>query len=103
MLTPEQLKEFEDKHGRIAHLHGCDCAWELVLRKPTRVEYSAFRKMGHNDARKADAQETLVRCIAVYPDKMAVDSLLEDWPGIPEAATKAIIKLTGMAVDEDLK
>ena len=103
MLTPEDLKLLEETHGRIAHLKGGDGAWEIVLRKPNRKEYGAFRKMGHNDARKDTAQEDLVRCIVVYPSKQEADALIEDWPGIPEAATKAIMKIAGMAVDEDVK
>ena len=31
------------------------------------------------------------------------DALLEDWPGIPEAAGEAIKRLTGMAASEDVK
>lgn len=108
-LTAEQIKEYETKYGRIAHLKGGgkdrdgNPGWEIVMRKPTRQEYSAFRKLGHNDRTKADAQEDLVAATCVYPEKSQIQALFDEWPGIPEGATRAIMALSGMAVDEDSK
>lgn len=104
MVTEEQLKDLEAKHVRIAHLKGVGtpAPWELVIRKPTRQEYRAFRAKSHNPNTLPDAQEDLVRCCAVYPPRgLELDALLEDWPGIPEAASRAITRLTGMAVADD--
>lgn len=117
MITKEKLEELEKQHGRIAHLKGPpvpgskanengdrEPCWEIVLKKPTRQQYAYFRKLGHNEQRKSEAQEELVSNTMVYPStKSEVEALLDEWPGIPEAATKAIMSLTGMAVDEDLK
>lgn len=102
-LTKEQIDELEVTHKRVAHLVGKGGTWEIVIRKPTRSEYKQFRANNHNEARVADAQEVLARQCVVYPSKEAFDALLEDWPGIPEAAGKAFRELMGMAVEEDLK
>ncbi len=104
MISEDQVKELETKHGRVAHLkgYGSPPPWELVLRKPSRQEYRAFRAKSHNPQTLPDAQEDLVRCCSVLPPRGPdLDALLEEWPGIPEAAGKAITRLTGMAVSDD--
>lgn len=99
-VTEEQLKELETKYGRVAHVKGANGAWEIVLRKPKRLEYKSFRANAHNPVAKADAQEALVRQLIVVPEKGEIDALLDDWCGIPEACTKAIEQLSGVATDE---
>jgi len=107
-ITPERLLELDAKHGRIAHVksnHLVDPLadvpvprWEVVLRKPNRAEYKAFRAMA---PKSPDAQENLVRQIMVEPEgATAIDALINDWPGIPEACTEALYQLTGMTAEE---
>ena len=103
MLTEDQVKELETKYGRVAHVVGAGGKWEVVFRKPARAEYKRFRSMSHNPSTVADAQETLCRACVVHPSKEAFDALLEDWPGICEAAGKALSELAGIAVDESVK
>ena len=102
-LTKEQVQEFEATHKRVAHLRGKDGDWEVVIRKPTRAEYKQFRSRTHNPAQVADAQEILARQCVVYPSRDAFDAMLEDWPGIPEAAGAAFGRLMGLAAEEDGK
>lgn len=107
-LTKEMLEEFETKYKRIAHLRGKEdnkgnVPWEVVIRKPTRAEYKQYRSQSHNPAQVPDAQEILARKTCVYPEREAFDALLEDWPGIPEAAGNAFKELLGLSVQEDLK
>ena len=103
MLTDEQLADLEAQHGRIARVRGQSNTWEVVFRKPSRAEYKQFRGRVNNPQLAADAQEQLARQCVVHPSKEAFDALLEDWPAIPEAASKAFSALMGLAVDEDLK
>lgn len=105
MLTKDQIDKFEVEHKRIAYLkgNGDPPAWEVVLRKPTRAEYKRFRAMSHNPSQVSDAQEVLARSTVVYPTREAFDALLEEWPGIPEAAGKAFTELSGIAHQEDVK
>jgi len=105
MLTKEQIEEFESKYKRVARISGKGepVPWEVVLRKPTRIEYKEWRSRSHNPSQVADAQEVLVRKICVHPTGDALDALLEDWPGIPEAASKALHDLVGLGAAEDTK
>jgi hypothetical protein len=101
LITEERIKELEAAHGTIAHVRGANGQWEVVLRKPKRAEYKVFRSMSTRPETKADAQENLVRRLMVEPaDPKAIDALLEDWVGIPEACTKALYDLTGMTAEE---
>jgi hypothetical protein len=104
MLTQEQLDDLRIKHGRIAHLIGKGGSWEVVLRRPTRIEVKKFRADAHNPASASSAQETLVRVIAVSPPAgPEFERLLDDWPGIPEAFPGPIQDLIGMTVEESGK
>lgn len=114
-ITQDELAKLEGQYGRVGHIKGkpypkvgedpskAAPAWEVVLRKPTRAEYKRFRSQSHNPQMVADAQEVLARCCCVFPSKEAFDALLEDYPGIPEAATPVIKDLLGLSVDESEK
>jgi hypothetical protein len=117
MLTEEQIAELDAKHGRTAMVRspgrgpdkkggdpvppGTD--WEVIFRKPRSAEYKRFRAANHNPALIADAQETLARQTVVYPSPEAFNALLEEWPAIPEAASKAFAHLMGLTADESSK
>ncbi len=109
MISAEQIAELEVKYQRIGHLRGkvpaggTDSPWECVFRKPSRAEYKMFRSRSHNPSQVADAQEALARACVVHPSKEAFDALLEDYPGIPEAAGNMFKNLVGMAAEEDVK
>lgn len=108
-ITEEELSALETAHKRIGHLKSKECddkgipAWEIVLRKPSRQEYKQFRAQSHNPAQVAEAQEILARKCVVHPSRELFDSMLEDYPAIPEAAGEMFKKLTGLAVAEDVK
>jgi len=102
-ITQEELDKLEATHGRIAHLRGKGGTWEIVLRKPNRAEYKQFRSRSNNPELAPDAQEQLARQCVVYPSRDAFDALLEEWPAIPEAASKAFSNLMGLAVEADSK
>lgn len=103
MLTDEDIKKLEADHKRIAHIRAKDSEWEVVFRKPTRAEYKRFRSSINDPQNAADAAEQLARCCIVYPTREAFDALLEEWPAIPEASSKAFLRLVGMAVEADGK
>lgn len=104
-VTQTLLDDLEAKHKRVAHLKGPGdpVPWEVVIRKPTRPEYKQFRAMSHNPSQVSEAQEVLIRKICVYPERDALDALLDDWPGIPESCGKAIASLAGISAQEDVK
>lgn len=110
-LTQEQIDDLEQKHGRIAvvrsQFRGKDGQpeWLVVLRKPNRGEYKMFRAQTANPAQKADAQETFIRQTCVFPDRLALDAMLEDFPGLAdsEGVTEACKALTGLSSVQDAK
>ena len=120
MLTQDNLEQLEAEYKRILHIVGADNAWEIVLRKPKRDEYKQFRSRTHNPAQVADAQEILCRNIIVAVGNVmalpntpqnvqkvreAFNELLEDFPGVAEAAgvEDALQALVGMAGQEQKK
>jgi hypothetical protein len=103
MLTQDQITEFEQKHGRIAHVIGKGGKWEVVLRPPNRGEFRKFKSDNQNPATSFVAQENLVRVTSVFPTGPDVEALLDKYPGIPEACTAAIMDLAGMTAEVEGK
>lgn len=99
LLTAEQIQGYQAQHGRVAHVIGKDSAWECVFRKPSRAEYKRFRALAVSD-NKAEAQEWLATVTAVFPDRTAFEALLDNYPGIPEAAAGRLAELAGLSVEE---
>ena len=106
-LTQEQIETLEATHKRVAHLKSATSRkdgtpdWEAVLRRPTRTEYKMFRSMAHDPVKKPEAQELLtIKCCVWPPTRAEVDALLDEWPGIPEAASEAIQTISGMKAEE---
>ena len=101
-ISEEQVREAEDKYGRVAHVKGSGGTWEILLRKPTRPEYRMFRSKSKNPNTEADAQEDLVRLLSLAPPRgPELDALLDEWPAIPEACSKALLHLMGLQVEQD--
>lgn len=97
-IPQDKLLELEAKYGRIGVVtHHDGKSWAIVLRKPKRAEYKLFRANVNNPARAPEAQETLVKQTCVFPDANGLEAMLEDWPGIPEAAGKMLSELAGLA------
>jgi hypothetical protein len=103
MITKEMIATLEERHKRVAHVVSAhknnegSPHWEVVLRRPSRAEYNRFRTQAMDPARKADAQDVLVRQIAVEPAGEAIGALIDEWPAIPEACGEAIDVLSGMS------
>lgn len=102
-ITQEQIDALEAEHKRIAVVRLQDTDVVVVYKKPNRGQYKQFRSRINNEALAPDATEQLARVLVVYPSPEAFDALLEEWPAIPEASSKALLRLMGMAAEPDLK
>lgn len=104
MLTEDQVKELEAKHPRLKRLYqeidGEEI--ELFVRPPTRAEYKMWRQAIHDDSKRAEATELLVRQCTVSPTRDDVAALLEKYPALCDGpgVQKWVTKVTGMAGEE---
>jgi hypothetical protein len=95
-MEKENLEELRAKHGRVEHIEAEDGAWEVVIRAPTRQQYTAFKHALQDEVQKPRAVEMLFRAICVHPSEPAeLDKLLDDFPAIPEACSDEIMALLG--------
>lgn len=107
MLSEEQVKEYESKHGDVVHCVGpratptAEPAWELVMRRPKRAEYRFYKTNLQSDRTKVDANTILLSQCTVFPDPVALDALLEKFWAIPdsEPVQKALAYFGGLDVD----
>ena len=100
-----KLEELEALHKRIGVVtHPDGKTWAVVLRKPTRNEYKLFKANANNPAATSESQERLFKATCVLPAGLpAIEVLLDDWPGIPEACSKTFSMLAGMTGIEEGK
>lgn len=103
-ITNEGLAKLDAENKNVFILKGAvffgSIPWAIVVRKPTSKEYKRFRAMLHSGGDADRAGEVLVRSIVVHPSVEATDALLEEWPGIPEAATDLVLRLVGAKAQE---
>ena len=109
-ITTEVLDALREKHKRIAHVKsartngdGKTPEWEFVIRSPKRSEYKQFRSQVHNEARKAEATEILVRQLVIYPTPGEFDALMEDWPALCDGCGGTLNALAGAEQVEEGK
>ena len=109
-LTPEILAALREKHKRIAHIKsartqadGKTPEWQFVIRSPKRSEYKQFRSQVHNEARKAEATEILVRQLVIHPSGDEFDVLMEDWPALCDGCGGTLNALAGAEQVEEGK
>lgn len=94
-MTPEQLQVIKDKHpGQKLFLLTADDV-ELVVRKPTRIEYKRFQSqiLSKGEEFTFDAGEILLRACLVHPDHTQLDWLLEEYPGLLMSLVKSLGEL----------
>jgi hypothetical protein len=105
IISQEKLDALETQYKRIGVVtHPDGKSWAVVLRKPTRSEYKLFKANANNANTQSEAQEKLFKGTCVLPEgQPAIDALLEDWPGIPEACSKTFQMLAGMSGVEEGK
>ena len=103
MLSSEDITKLETDYKRIAVVTAAEGEWQVVYQKPSRAQYKRFRSQINNVDLAPDATELLARQLVVYPSREAFDALLEEWPGIAEASSKALLHLSGMASAPDVK
>jgi|GEM_PF-5322365 len=92
MLTPEAIEDIRTAAGvaEVVHVRGKldakeEPRWEVVMRKPKRVEWKHYRAMAHDPARASDANEVLFRKCCIHPPSAGIDALLDNYPAIPES------------------
>ena len=74
-----------------------DGALEVMVRRPTRQEWKAYRQAGfHPDpAKQSGAGEQLFLACCLVPDKAHVMEMLEEFPAIVESSTPILAKMAG--------
>lgn len=103
MLTEDQTKDLEAKYPGLTRLaqeiDGEDV--EFFVRRPTRAEYKMWRVAIHDDQKRPEATEILVRQCCVHPDRDAVLALLDKYPGLFDGAgvQRWVVKVTGAAAE----
>ena len=98
MLDDNTILELKDKYARHRLFLAETPEGDFVLRSPTKAELKKFIDDQENS--KSAAMQSLVENCTVYPDRAALNKLLESDPGFLLQFSKKIQDLT---VVEDLQ
>lgn len=100
-ISKEKLEELELKHSEVKVVS--TVLGDVALRGPTRGEYKLFRKAYHDDKKKPDATESMVRQCVVFPDSTEFAAMLDKKPGIADKCVEAVLELAGLTGEADSK
>jgi hypothetical protein len=100
-LSPEVLERLSAMNIEL-HLLSADGV-DIVVKRPDRPSYKRFRAMVSDQAKRADAPETLVRDCIVYPTREEFNTLLESKPALGDVFGAKLLDLAGMTAEADAK
>lgn len=89
--TEEQMRSFERKHGEVYTINVGPHT--IVLRPLKRAEYEAMKADLLDERRRASAFEMAAREAVVYPDKGAMDSVADRFPGVWDRSGKVLSEI----------
>lgn len=101
-IPQEALDQAKATHGEVFRLDHDEAS--VLVRPPKRAEYRKFKAtiLG-NQAAAADALETLLREVVVYPAPEAFDAMLDRWPGLSETFGQKVLEIAGVSEQATLK
>lgn len=113
-IDEQTLESLKAKHGSVLHLKFFDPndereekdrtpAAEIVVKRPSRAAYKRWRSMIVDDAKKADAVETLMKDAVVHPTLPEWEAMLDEYPALPETFGGEVLKLLGANTKADAK
>jgi hypothetical protein len=94
-LTPEIIDELKAEHGEISQIDGIE--HDVVIKAPSRQQYTRFMEAAQEPKRRDKAQDTLLIDCVVFPDASAFASLLDEKPGYRETVTSVVLEVAGIA------
>jgi hypothetical protein len=69
---------------------------EVVVKKPDRIAFRRYRGAMMDDARRADANENLLRQCLVHPDAAAFEAMLDEAPGLSDTFSGKLLRIAGL-------
>lgn len=96
--TPDQIDAIKAEHPEV-HAVALELRGEettIVVRSPTRNEYSLFLKESLNEALRHAALKKLVRPCVLFPSGQELDALSERFVAIYETLSGPILELAGV-------
>lgn len=103
-LNEQQIAELKERH-KVSKLHMLRAGQGefVVVRMPTDANWKRFRKQMADEAKRADALETLLRTSIVYPDPPAFDAMLAERPGLLDTFASNLGELAGLEKEIEKK
>lgn len=103
-MTDEQLEQIKQAHPTLKlRLLSHPDGFEVVIRRPTAIEWKRFVSQAQDDSKRVDAGDVLVRTCVVFPGKPEFAQLMEEAPGFQTSLLKAVTEHAGATGDLEKK
>jgi hypothetical protein len=94
MYDQGTIDKLKAEHGDgLTHLRAA--GHDVVVKRPSRLEWRRFLEAAADASKRARAVETLFLAAVVHPDKKAVAEILEARPALAERFGDEVAKLAG--------
>ena len=100
-IPADVVAKLEAEHGEILLVK--TVLGQVAFRNPRRAEYKRFHQEVHNDKRRADAGENLIRTCIIYPSLAEFDDMLDRKAGIGSTCANALTEFAGSDGDAEQK
>lgn len=94
MADAKLVEELKTKHGELHEL-SAPSGETVIVATPSKATWKRFQSQIHDERRRADAIEGLVRACIVHPANGDVELMLDRRPGLVETFGKVIVELGG--------
>ncbi len=94
MIDDAKIAELKAKHGELFAIE-LDEDEIVVFRRPTRLEFRAYKSNSQDESKRAVADEILCKSVVVYPEGDACEALLDKLPAASLTLAKAIVEKSG--------
>lgn len=93
-LTPETIDALKQKLN-VSRLYQLEAksGESVLVRMPTTGDWRRFRSQLHEERKRVDAPETLLRSCIVHPDKAGFDAMVEEMPGLLDNFAAQLVEL----------
>lgn len=102
-ISKERLEALKQKHGADKVFVLERGGEQLAFRKASRAEYRRYAMRMQDPADRFDANEELVKACFVEPEPAALDTLLEEFPGLVTDLGGEIALVAGMHAKAEAK
>lgn len=91
------VEDLKKKHGITqVHRHTAETGEQVYLRMPEVGVWRRFRSQLHDERKRADAPEIVLRSCLLHPDQAGFDAMIAERPGLLDFFAGCLLEMAGL-------